>query len=88
MKSEIITAQIELEYLLKTVSEDAPEVVAAKSKLASLQKEYNKFQTNSDEIFVGFKDAPLLGCNFLINIVKLKYFQRFIFFYNSNISKK
>ncbi|KAB2908392.1 MAG: hypothetical protein LC102_03310 [Ignavibacteriales bacterium] len=61
VKSEIITAQIELEYLLKTVSEDAPEVVAAKSKLASLQKEYNKFQTNSDEIFVGFKDAPLLG---------------------------
>jgi len=61
VKSDIITSQIELEYLLKTMSEDAPEVQAARMKLNSLQREYNKFQSNSDELFVGFKDAPELG---------------------------
>ncbi len=61
VKSDIIATQIELEYLLKTMNDDAPEVQAARMKLNSLQKEYNKFQSNSDELFIGFKDAPELG---------------------------
>ena len=61
VKSDILATQIELEFRLKTMSETSPEVEAVKSKLASLQKEYNKFQTNSDELFVGFKEAPALG---------------------------
>ena len=61
VKSDIIATQIELEFRMKTMSETSPEVEAVKSKLASLQKEYNKFQSNSDELFVGFKEAPALG---------------------------
>ena len=61
VKSDIISSQIQLEYLQKTMSENAPEVQAAKVRLNSLQREYNKFQTSNDELFVGFKDAPELG---------------------------
>ncbi len=61
VKSEIITTEIQLDYLQKTLSDDVQEVMEAKSKLQSLKKAYQKFQTNSDELFVGFKDAPELG---------------------------
>ncbi|MBP9122575.1 MAG: hypothetical protein KBF60_05480 [Ignavibacteriaceae bacterium] len=61
VKSEIITTEIQLDYLQKTLSGDVQEVMEAKSKLQSLKKAYQKFQTNSDELFVGFKDAPELG---------------------------
>lgn len=61
VKSEIITTEIQLDYLQKTLSGDVQEVIEAKSKLQSLKKAYQKFQTNSDELFVGFKDAPELG---------------------------
>ena len=61
VKSDIISSQIQLEYLQKTMNENAPEVQAAKVRLNSLQREYNKFQSSSDELFVGFKDAPELG---------------------------
>ncbi|MBT8386202.1 MAG: hypothetical protein KJO12_02220, partial [Ignavibacteria bacterium] len=61
IKAEIIKTEIEIGLLKPNLREDNKVLLTLRSKLAELQKEYDKFEIGTEDYLVAFNDVPELG---------------------------
>jgi len=61
IKAEIIKTEIEIGLLEPNLREDNKVLVTLRTKLAELQKEYDKFEIGTEDYLVAFNDVPELG---------------------------
>jgi len=74
LKAEIVSTEIEIGLLEPNSRPDNKTLIALKKKLSQLQKEYEKFDIDSDDYLVAFSDVPELGMQLskLLRTVKIK----------------
>jgi uncharacterized protein involved in exopolysaccharide biosynthesis len=61
IKAEIIKTEIEIGLLEPNLREDNKVLLTLRTKLAELQKEYDKFEIGTEDYLVAFNDVPELG---------------------------
>jgi len=61
IKAEIIKTEIEIGLLEPNLKEDNQVLLSLRTKLAELQKEYDKFEIGTEDYLVAFNDVPELG---------------------------
>lgn len=74
LKAEIVNTEIEIGLLEPNLRADNKSLLALKTKLEELQKEYKKFDLESDDYLVAFSNVPELGMELakLLRTVKIK----------------
>jgi len=74
LKVEIVSTEIEIGLLEPNSRPDNRTILALKKKLSQLNKEYEKFDIDSDDYLVAFSDVPELGMQLskLLRTVKIK----------------
>ncbi len=74
LKAEIVSTEIEIGLLEPNSRPDNRTILALKKKLNQLNKEYEKFDIDSDDYLVAFSDVPELGMKLskLLRTVKIK----------------
>jgi uncharacterized protein involved in exopolysaccharide biosynthesis len=74
LKAEIVSTEIEIGLLEPNSKPDNRTLLALKKKLSQLQKEYEKFDIDSDDYLIAFSDVPELGMQLskLLRTVKIK----------------
>lgn len=74
LKVEIVNTEIEIGLLEPNSRPDNKTLIALKKKLKQLNKEYEKFDIDSDDYLVAFSDVPELGMQLakLLRTVKIK----------------
>jgi len=74
LKAEIVNTEIEIGLLEPNLRPDNKILVALRKKLSELQKEYKKFDMDTDDYLVGFSNVPELGMELakLLRTVKIK----------------
>ena len=74
LKAEIVNTEIEIGLLEPNSNPDNKTLLALRKKLNQLQKEYEKFDIDSDDYLVAFSDVPELGMQLskLLRTVKIK----------------
>jgi uncharacterized protein involved in exopolysaccharide biosynthesis len=74
LKAEIVSTEIEIGLLEPNSKPDNKTIQALRNKLNQLQKEYEKFDIDSDDYIIAFSNVPELGMRLskLIRIVKIK----------------
>jgi len=74
LKAEIVNTEIEIGLLEPNLRADNKSLIALRTKLDELQKEYKKFDIESDDYIVAFSNVPELGMQLakLLRVVKIK----------------
>lgn len=74
LKAEIVNTEIEIALLEPNSRPDNKNIQALRKKLYQLQKEYEKFDIDSDDYLVAFSNVPELGMKLskLLRTVKIK----------------
>lgn len=74
IKAEIVNAEIEIGLLEPNLRADNKVLLALRKKLSELQKEYKKFDMDSDDYLVAFSNVPEVGMDLakLLRAVKIK----------------
>ena len=74
LKAEIVNTEVEIGLLEPNLKADNKVLLSLKSKLNELQKEYRKFDIDSDDYLVAFSNVPELGMDLakLVRAVKIK----------------
>lgn len=74
LKAEMVSTEIEIALLEPNSLPDNKNLLALKKKLNQLQKEYEKFDIDSDDYLLAFSDVPELGMQLskLVRTVKIK----------------
>ncbi len=74
LKAEMVNTEIEIALLEPNSRPDNKILIALKKRLNQLQKEYEKFDIDSDDYLVAFSDVPELGMQLskLLRTVKIK----------------
>jgi len=74
LKAEIVNTEIEIALLEPNSRPDNKNLQALRKKLYQLQKEYDKFDIDSDDYLIAFSNVPELGMKLskLIRTVKIK----------------
>ena len=74
IKAEIVNTEIEIGLLEPNLRTDNKVLLALRKKLNELQKEYRKFDIDSDDYLVAFSNVPELGMDLakLLRAVKIK----------------
>lgn len=74
LKAEIVNTEIEIGLLEPNFKADNKTLLALRQKLNELQKEYKKFDIDSDDYLVAFSNVPELGMELtkLLRMVKIK----------------
>jgi uncharacterized protein involved in exopolysaccharide biosynthesis len=74
LKAEIVNTEIEIGLLEPNLRADNKSLLALRTKLDELQKEYKKFDIESDDYIVAFSNVPELGMELakLLRAVKIK----------------
>jgi tyrosine-protein kinase Etk/Wzc len=74
LKAEIVNTEIEIALLEPNSRPDNKNLLALKKKLDQLQKEYEKFDLDSDDYLVAFSNVPELGMKLakLMRTIKIK----------------
>ncbi len=74
LKAEIVNTEIEIALLEPNSRPDNKNLIALRQKLSQLQKEYDKFDIDSDDYLVAFSNVPELGMQLskLVRTVKIK----------------
>jgi uncharacterized protein involved in exopolysaccharide biosynthesis len=74
LKAEIVNTEVEIGLLEPNLRADNKVLLSLKSKLNELQKEYRKFDIDSDDYLVAFSNVPELGMDLakLVRAVKIK----------------
>jgi uncharacterized protein involved in exopolysaccharide biosynthesis len=74
LKAEMVNTEIEIALLEPNSRPDNKILIALKKRLNQLQKEYEKFDIDTDDYLVAFSDVPELGMQLskLLRTVKIK----------------
>ena len=74
LKAEIVNTEIEIALLEPNSKPDNKNLLALKKKLDLLQKEYEKFDLDSDDYLIAFSNVPELGMELakLMRTIKIK----------------
>lgn len=74
LKAEIVNTEIEIGLLEPNLRADNKVLLALRKKLSELQREYKKFDMDSDDYLVAFSNVPELGMDLakLLRVVKIK----------------
>ena len=74
LKAEIVNTEIEIALLEPNSRPDNKNLLALRKRLSQLQKEYEKFDIDSDDYLIAFSNVPELGMRLskLIRTVKIK----------------
>jgi uncharacterized protein involved in exopolysaccharide biosynthesis len=74
LKAEIVNTEIEIALLEPNSRPDNKNLLALKKKLEQLQKEYEKFDLDSDDYLLAFSNVPELGMKLakLMRTIKIK----------------
>jgi uncharacterized protein involved in exopolysaccharide biosynthesis len=74
LKAEIVNTEIEIALLEPNSKPDNRSLLALRKKLSQLQREYEKFDIDSDDYLVAFSNVPELGMQLskLLRTVKIK----------------
>ncbi|MBA4251379.1 MAG: hypothetical protein C0425_08940 [Chlorobiaceae bacterium] len=64
LKGEIVSSEINLALLRQNLSENNSVIQSLRSRIEELNNQYNKFETESDNLFLSFKEAPELGLRY------------------------
>ncbi len=74
LKAEIVNTEIEIALLEPNSKPDNKSLQALRKKLYQLQKEYEKFDIDSDDYLVAFSNVPELGMELakLMRTIKIK----------------
>ena len=74
LKAEMVNTEIEIALLEPNSRQDNKNLLALRKRLSQLQREYNKFDIDSDDYLLAFSDVPELGMRLskLVRTVKIK----------------
>ena len=74
LKAEIINTEIEIALLEPNSRPDNKSLIALRKRLSQLQKEYEKFDIDSDDYLLAFSNVPELGMELakLMRTIKIK----------------
>lgn len=74
LKAEMVSLEIEIGLLQQNLTPDNKTLVALRKKLNELQKEYKKFDMDSDDYLLAFSNVPELGMELakLLRTIKIK----------------
>lgn len=74
LKAEMVNLEIEIGLLQQNLTPDNKTLLALRKKLNELQKEYKKFDIDSDDYLLAFSNVPELGMELakLLRTIKIK----------------
>ncbi len=74
LKAEMVNTEIEIALLEPNSRQDNKNLLALRKRLSQLQREYDKFDIDSDDYLLAFSDVPELGMRLskLVRTVKIK----------------
>jgi tyrosine-protein kinase Etk/Wzc len=74
LKAEMVNTEIEIALLEPNSRQDNKNLLALRKRLSQLQREYDKFDIDSDDYLLAFSDVPELGMRLskLVRAVKIK----------------